>query len=116
MSYQVYKLIHLYSLVIVCVCLAANAFSDKPMKLTKIGAMVGGLLLFVAGMGLLARGGYPHGEPWPLWVKTKIALWLILAAGGPVSAKKFPNSKKQVLAFFTVLILMAVSLVILRPF
>jgi hypothetical protein len=48
-SYEFYKLIHLISIVI-----------------------------FAAGMGLMARMGFRHGEAFPGWVKIKIGLLFIL--------------------------------------
>lgn len=35
-------------------------------------------LIFVGGMGLIARIGFKHGEDFPPWVIVKITCWIIL--------------------------------------
>jgi hypothetical protein len=39
---------------------------------------IASFLIFVAGMGLLARLGFKHVEAFPLWFKLKIGNWVII--------------------------------------
>lgn len=36
------------------------------------------LLILVAGMGLIARLGFKHDEAFPLWIKLKMANWVVI--------------------------------------
>jgi len=67
-------------------------------------------------MGLLARTGSSHGEGWPLWVQLKILIWMVLAIGGPLGIKYLPQRKVQILGGILVLMVVAISLVVLKPF
>lgn len=72
--YEFYKFLHLLSLIIffsLFFKLINNDFSKKT-KL-KIQFFLS-LLIFSAGMGLMARLGFRHGEAFPGWVKIKIGL------------------------------------------
>ena len=52
-------------------------------------------MIFVAGMGLMARMGIGHGEgSWPGWIIAKMALWLALAISTPVLSKRLPPTQK----------------------
>jgi hypothetical protein len=47
----------------------------------KLGKWLVGLasfLIFVAGMGLIARLGFKHNEAFPLWIKLKMANWVVI--------------------------------------
>jgi len=115
-NYEFYKVLHLICLVSVVALIAINTALEKPQKWVKISAMTASFFLFVAGMGLLARAGFPHGEPWPVWVKIKIVLWLILAIGTPMLMKRFPTKRPNVFIGFISIIIIAILLVIYRPF
>lgn len=49
-----------------------------PNKTFKVIVGVLSFLVFVGGMGLIARLGFKHTEPFPLWVIVKITCWIIL--------------------------------------
>lgn len=74
---------------------ALQCWSNSGTKKQKIFSHIASLLILVSGMGLLARLGIRHMEPWPLWAKVKASLWVFLAFGGPVVLKKLPQFKKQ---------------------
>ncbi len=95
MSYQVYKIIHVVSVVLFFSVFAAAAYRGGSKKLDKVLTGVFLVSILVAGMGLLARLGVPHGEPWDLWIKLKFAIWFIVGIGGHVVLKRFPQYAVQ---------------------
>ncbi len=79
-SYNVYKNLHimtLFSLFFVVGFFISNReFSAK--KSMRIIFGVVSFLVFVAGMGLIARLGFKHGEDFPAWILVKMGTWFIL--------------------------------------
>lgn len=66
-----------------------------------------GLIIFmilVGGMGLLARIGFKHSEPFPLWVKLKFSGWFVLTA---LMAALFKIERKESRSFIVGAILAA---------
>ncbi len=90
-SYQIYKMIHVLSLVVFFSLFAVAAYTKENSKKNKI--LTGVLILFVliSGMGLVARIGIPHGTGWPLWLNLKVAIWLIVGSVGHIVIKRFPQ-------------------------
>jgi uncharacterized membrane protein SirB2 len=98
MPYEIYKLIHFASIFLSLVTLALALIGNLKDRWIKIMSGVSGVLIFVSGMGLLARLGVSHGEGFPFWVKGKIFFWAILAIGGPIAVKRL--KLKRTPAFF----------------
>ncbi len=76
-SYEVYKILHVFTLLMVLASVGAilaggNIIAKKSFKVTT-GVL--SFLIFVAGMGLIARLGFKHTEPFPLWVIVKMVSW-----------------------------------------
>jgi uncharacterized membrane protein SirB2 len=111
MSYEVYKIMHLVSLVFLVACVGINFFSQTPPRWARIGGMAASFVLLVAGMGLLARMKLG----WPSWVIGKMVIWLLVAVSVPIMAKRLKD--KKILGFFGViaLLIVAVSLAVLKP-
>lgn len=89
MSYQVYKFIHVLSVIFLFVAIGgfaihgANGGTKETNGARKMLAIVHGVALFLifgAGMGLMARLGIKHGGGWPVWLYIKTAVWLLLGA------------------------------------
>ncbi len=91
MPYEVYKIIHLLMIVIMLTGFSIGFWGGKYGKLFKILTGVGSLLILVSGMGLMARLGIGHTEPWPLWIKLKFFFWVVLSAVGPIALKRCPQ-------------------------
>ena len=108
MSYEFYKVIHVLCVVLFVGAIAAQFFSDKAPKSTKIISGVTSALIFVAGMGLLARLGFGHGESWPLWVKVKLGLWIAVSALGPILAKRL--KEKRQLGYYGIIVLVFIAI------
>lgn len=79
-SYETYKLLHLFFIIVFYICATLIIFNDQKdvKKWTKMTFSIISFLIFVAGMGLIARLHFKHTEPFPLWIRLKIANWLIL--------------------------------------
>lgn len=79
-SYGTYKLLHLFFILTLFSTLGFAASSSPVVskKFAKIALGLVSFLLFVAGMGLIARLGFKHGEGFPLWIYLKMGLWIFL--------------------------------------
>lgn len=88
-SYEFYKVLHLTSLVTFFSLISVHLWTTYRSKATAIGAGVATLFILVSGMGLMARLGIGHTEPWPLWILVKMSIWVIAGVGAPIVAKRF---------------------------
>ncbi len=106
LSYETYKLIHVSLVLFFLASLAISFFGPARSRLHKILSGLSSLLIFVAGMGLMARLNIGHGGPWPVWVVAKMGLWLVLAVAGPILAKRV-RAKKGIIfyALFSLFVL-----------
>ena len=95
MSYEFYKVLHILCIVLVSGFAGAQFFAEKAPKYVKIISGVASLIILVSGMGLIAKIGLPHGAPWPLWIKIKLGLWVLIAGLAPVLGKRLPVDKKK---------------------
>jgi uncharacterized membrane protein SirB2 len=95
MSYQVYKMIHIVSIVLFFSAYAVATVKQGSIKLEKILTGIALVLIFVSGMGLIARLGIPHGQPWPLWIHIKLAIWVIIGMSGHIILKRWPKAAAQ---------------------
>jgi hypothetical protein len=71
------------------------------------------LILFVAGFGLMARGGFSFGAPW-VWIK--LAVWLIFGLLPLFMKRGSENIKKNLLLLYSLLLILAVYTVLFKPF
>lgn len=91
MPYQIYKMIHIVAIVLFFSGYAAAVVKKESIKLEKILTGIALVVIFVSGMGLIARLGIPHGAPWPMWIKIKLGIWTVIGAGGHVILKRAPK-------------------------
>lgn len=79
-SYEVYKILHIFTLLMVLASVGAilSGGTIIAKKSFKVITGVLSFLTFVAGMGLIARLGFKHTEPFPLWIIVKLASWGVL--------------------------------------
>ncbi len=109
--YEVYKVIHLFFLMVLFTGFTLQFWGVAEKKL-KILTGIATLLVLVSGMGLLARIGISHGEPWPMWVRLKVLVWLVVGVGAAVVVKRFPrHGKKAYVMMMTLFLLAAVMAV-----
>lgn len=78
-SYETYKILHIFTLFMVISAMGGIIAEGRwiPNKSFKITVGVLSFLIFVGGMGLIARLGFKHGEAFPAWILTKIAAWIV---------------------------------------
>lgn len=94
MPYEVYKIIHLVSIVLVfsglmgllTVRMTGTVLAPNVKKLVFISHGVGILFVLISGFGLLARLGLAQNMPG--WVFGKLTIWLILAAAVSLVKRK----------------------------
>lgn len=89
MSYSVYKIIHILGLVLFFSQFALAAGRTGKNTLQTILTGVALVMILVSGMGLLARLGISHNFGWPLWVKAKFGIWLVIGFSGHFVLKRF---------------------------
>ena len=120
MSYEVYKVLHVFSVILTFSVLGGLALhaanggtreSNSMAKLTGILHGVGLLMILVGGFGLLARLGTGFGG----WVWAKIAIWLVVGASAAV-IKRSPSLSRMLLWLLPVLAGVAAWLAINKPF
>jgi hypothetical protein len=107
-SYETYKILHLVSILILFSGLGIS-FYGAVHKHIKMLTGLATLFTLVAGMGLMARLGMKHSEPWPLWIQLKMGVWFLVGIGGAVIARRFPRFGKP--AYFLSILLFALAAV-----
>lgn len=108
LSYEFYKVLHLVCIILFVGAMAGQFFNDSSKKSLKIISGVTSFLIFVGGMGLLARLGIKHGTGWPVWVWVKVVVWIMVSALGPILAKRLKGNRA--LAYYGILVLITVAI------
>lgn len=114
LSYEVYKVIHVFSVVAMAMLGGIAITNDNLSKAMKIGIGVFSFIILVAGMGLLARIGVSHGSGFPTWVIIKMFIWLALAGLFGYASKRSVKNELAIKASAMVLFLVAIILAIFK--
>lgn len=77
-SYEFYKVLHLSMILILISSLGFIVQGDFKTRQFKIAIGLCSFLVFTGGMGLIARLGFGHGQPFPFWINAKIGLWVLV--------------------------------------
>ncbi len=115
MPYEVYKLLHIIFVVLFVSGAAIMLYADPVSKFWKILTGIVSFLIFVAGMGLMARLGVSHTEGWPTWIKAKVAIWLIAAAFAPIAAKRMRAHRHLAFGILMSFVSVAIWLAVFQP-
>lgn len=111
-SYQAYKVVHLWSILLFLTTMAIGLSAKQATKFSKIMIGISSLTILVGGMGMMARLGIKHGEGWPTWLNLKMIIWLLLSVLGPIFLKKLLRNRILALYFLLSLAFAAVWIVI----
>ena len=114
MSYETYKILHLIFIVLFVASTISLLYAPDNKKVCRIFNGIFTFLIFVAGMGLIARIGISHSEPWPFWIKVKIALWLVASVCSALGAKRFPQHRHVVAGLFLSIVSLGVVTAVLK--
>ena len=117
-SYEFYKVIHLFCIIIFACGIGFCFAQARPSKNTQITMGVVGVLILVAGTGMMARLGIGHGgDSWPGWLVAKIVLWLALVVLTPILSKRVRGSARDKALYALIIGFgLAVLLGVYRPF
>lgn len=113
-SYEFYKVLHVFSVIGFVSLLYFQLNLDHKDKKMAIFSGIFTLLVLTGGMGLLARLNISHTHGWPLWVKLKLTIWLLLGLGIPVINKRFPQFKRIASRGLFFIVLLAVILAVYK--
>ncbi len=106
-SYEVYKIIHLTCLVLFFSTAALSLLANSQSRLNAIIQGVVTLLIFISGMGLMARLGISHSGGYPSWILIKFAVFFLIAIGVPVVRKRLPEISRVYYVFSLILFVIA---------
>jgi hypothetical protein len=121
MSYEFYKVLHLFSILLVYVALGGASYlgaqgapkGSPQRRFIAITHGVGMFLVLLGGFGLLARLGLAR-EPFPLWIWGKLAIWLLTGVGISASLR-LKGLGKVFAVLFPVLGACAAALAVFKP-
>lgn len=117
-SYQIYKILHVVSIVMFFALYAAAAVKAQRGEKFKLETILTGVclvIILIAGMGLVARIGIPHGESWPIWLKAKLGIWIVIGVSGHMILKRFSQFAMKYFWASSVLLVLASYLANYKP-
>lgn len=108
-SYEIYKVLHLYAVIVMVLSLGINFVVPEKIKFFSILSGIFTFLALVGGFGLMARLGIKHGQMFPLWIVVKMLVWLLIGIGGPMAIKRLSPAQRMI-AFKVMMMLTLVSI------
>lgn len=114
-GYEVYKVFHIVMVLFLISTLGFIVEGKVENKLKKILIGLVSFFIFVGGMGLIARLGFRHGEPFPLWINLKITLWVFVNIALILVGRMPRNLRKYVYLLVLGLVSVAVWSAVYKP-
>ncbi len=113
MPFQFYQILHLFSVMMLAGTTFAALAAPQPdnRRFLLIWSGVAAAAALVSGFGLLGIGRFGF----PGWVVVKIAAWVALAALTGVALRR-PAQRRPLTAVAVLAVLLAVAVVVLKPF
>ena len=113
MPIQFYQILHIFSVMVLTGITFAALATPRPeaRRLFLMWSGTFALLSFVSGFGLLGlmRFGFPG------WIIVKLACWLALAALTGLAFRR-PEQARSLMVITVLAVLIAVGMVVLKPF
>ena len=117
MSYEFYKILHIFSALMLFTALGTMAVgTNGKTPIRRIAGVAHGValtLMLVAGFGLLAK--LRIFDSLPAWVMVKFGLWFLLALA-PIPLRRHPEWRTWIWSLIPVLGGIAAWLAIAKPF
>lgn len=114
MPFTTYKILHIICVLFTASFLSMSFLCNYKEKWIKITSGIVSLLIFVTGFGLMARLGFTD-VAWPMWVKVKLVIWLVIAISAPILAKRLTKNRGLVYFTFMGFFAVAIALAVLKP-
>ena len=113
MAYQLFQIVHIFSIIVLTGITFSALAAPRPenRRFFLMWSGIFALIAFVSGFGLtgLARVGFPG------WVIVKLACWLALAALTGLAYRR-PEQGRTLTTITVLAVLIAVGMVVLKPF
>ena len=106
-SYQIYKMIHIISIVLFFSVYLSAAIKTGSLKKEKIITGILLVLILASGMGLVARLGIPHASPWPTWLRVKLGIWIFIGCSSHIVLKRWHQHAVKFFYFSILLLTLA---------
>lgn len=98
MSFQAYKVLHFLFIFLALTSMSIGLVGQVKNKIVKRVGMTSSLFILITGIGLYFKIGYT--QTMPKWIVLITFLWLIIAIGGPIAAKKVQRGRVVAYYFF----------------
>lgn len=107
MSITFYHCLHLISVIIFVGALTTLLLNENPSKKANMILGIFSFLIVLAGFGLIAKMSLSMHS---FWIAGKLLIWLLISAGAPIIAKRFPHLKRP--AYFCFIGLLCVAVIL----
>ena len=113
MSFQLYQILHLFSVIMLAGITFAALAAPRPenRRFLLMWSGVVALVALVSGFGLLGLGGFGF----PGWVVVKLASWIALATLVSIAFRR-PLQGPILTVIAVLAVLLAVGMVVMKPF
>ena len=113
MSIQLYQIIHVFSVIMLAGIAFAALAAPRPenRRFSLMWSGIFAVLSLVSGFGVLGLGRFPFQG----WVVVKLACWVALAALVGLAYRR-PEQARTLTVITTLAVLIAVGMVVLKPF
>jgi len=88
------KLFHVSSIIVFITLSSIILWYGGRSKSLNITIGVSTLVILLTGAALMSAHGWSLWTTWPLWVKVKILIWLLLGMMIPIISRRFPKLGK----------------------
>lgn len=91
MSYEIYKMMHVISIVLFFALYASAAVKAQNKIDFKFEKIFTGIMLFFILLGGFGLKKFAAPGAWPLWLVLKLGIWVIVGSAAHLVLKRFPQ-------------------------